>query len=138
MSTLLLSAFGALGLLSPVQERESLADRAIYDGVADCAATWRISMVRAIGARDPVSQEAATVQYTAFRALTRLYGAGLDLPEIAADEVIRDRAWRKLAQAEPLSRSEASRRLRDQAHQGEEVACVALAARIAQEPAEPD
>lgn len=128
----------ALGLSRPVPVQAMPADRATYDSVVSCGATWNVSLVWAIEADDPVARQAATVQFTAFRALTRLYGAGLGLSQATADGAIHALADERLANTDRLGRSDAGRRLRDQAHEGEQAACAALAGRIASENAETD
>ncbi len=136
MSLLLLSAVSALAFSLPVQPQALPADQATYDALVACAATWRVSMVRAVGAEDAEAREATTVQFTAFQTLSRLYGAALSAPDTATDAAIREEAWRKLHQYERLSRTEAGQLLRDQAHEGEEAACTALAGRVASDNAD--
>ena len=138
MSLVMILSVAALGLSRPVPVQAMPADRATYDSVVSCGATWNVSLVWALEAGDPVARQAATEQFSAFRALSRLYGSGLGLSRSAVDSAIHALADERLANTDRMGRSEAGRRLRDQAHEGEQAACAALAGRIASENAEPD
>jgi hypothetical protein len=110
------------------------ADRITYDQLVNCAATWRLTSIRASVADDMDTGELAQVQVTAFQVLARLYGQPLNITEPVVDLAIRDKAVEKLTESQRFT-TDAGRRLFEQQLTIEQRICAAVAERVARDNA---